>query len=54
MTRLLFDAEYQETYEYHGNTTIEFTRRQAGRTIAREWIEFDSVEEAADFFNSNC
>jgi hypothetical protein len=33
---------------------IERTRKQAGRTVTREWILFDSVEEAMEFFNNNC
>ncbi len=42
--------DYQETFEYHGNTAIEHTRRQDGR-IEREWILFDSAEEAVAFFH---
>jgi hypothetical protein len=52
MTRHQFSPEYQEIYEYHGNTAIEYTRCQGGRTILQEWILFDSVEEAIEFFNS--
>ncbi|MBW2574939.1 MAG: hypothetical protein JRC89_12185 [Deltaproteobacteria bacterium] len=54
MTRYAFYAHYQDCYEYHGNTTIERTRKEAGRTIKRDWILFDTVEEALEFFNSNC
>jgi hypothetical protein len=43
-------SDYQDSYEYHGNTTIEVIRRQDGITIDRDWILFDSVEEAQDFF----
>ena len=45
--------DYQECYEYHGNTAVELTRKQAGVTIKRDWILFDSVEEAQDFFYDN-
>jgi hypothetical protein len=54
MTRHQISPDYQETYEYHGNTTIEYTRARRGRTILREWILFDSVEEATEFFNETC
>ncbi len=53
MTRNEFYTNYQDRYEYHGSTTIERIRKQAGQTIKRDWILFDSVEEAQEFFNSN-
>lgn len=53
MTRQMLYPEYQESYEYHGNTAVEITRRHAGITIKRDWILFDSVEEAQDFFYEN-
>ena len=37
-----------------GNTTIELTRRQGEITLWRDWITFDTVEEAADYFNEHC
>lgn len=46
--------DYQDCYEYHGNTTIEITRKQNGITIKRDWILFDSIEEAQSFINDNC
>jgi hypothetical protein len=46
MTRYELYPEYQNCYEYHGNTSVEMTRKQAGITIKRDWILFDSVEEA--------
>jgi hypothetical protein len=54
MTGYELYSEYQDVYEYHGNTTIEITRRQNGCTIKRDWILFNSVEEAQAFFNDNC
>jgi len=54
MTRYSFYAHFQDCYEYHGNTMIERIRKEAGRTIKRDWILFDSVEEALEFFNNNC
>ena len=43
----------QEMYEYHGNTAIERTRKINGR-IRRDWLFFDSAEEAEEFFNEHC
>jgi hypothetical protein len=46
--------ELRDCYEYHGNTVIEHIRRLAGETIWRDWILFDTVEEAAEYFNAAC
>jgi len=54
MTRTNSYSDYYDCYEYHGSTTIEMTRRQNGTTIWRDWIIFDSVEEATEYFNDNC
>jgi hypothetical protein len=54
MTRYSFYAHYQDYYEYHGNTMIERIRKEAGRMVKRDWILFDTVEEAQEFFNNNC
>ena len=53
MTGHIASPDYQETFEYHGNTAIERTRWQDGN-VEREWILFDSAEEAVDFFNEVC
>lgn len=47
-------ARYHDYFEYFGNTEIERIRQRAGRTLRRDWIIFDSVEDAMDFFNSKC
>jgi len=52
MTRLDWLSDFQNSYEYHGNTTIEVIKKQNGITIERDWLLFDSVEEAQDFFNA--
>ncbi len=44
--------DHQNCYEYHGNTSVEITRKQDGVTTKRDWILFDSVEEAQNFFYS--
>lgn len=53
MTRYALDPDYQDFFEYHGNTTIVRIRQKAGRIIQRDWIMFDSVEETLEFFNNN-
>ncbi len=53
MTRHELYPDYHECYEYHGNTSVEITRKQAGVTIKRDWILFDSVEDAQEFFHDN-
>lgn len=54
MTRQERYDDVWDRFEYHGSTAIEHTRRFFGKTIKREWILFDSVEEAARFFNDRC
>lgn len=54
MTKDISYPDYYDSYEYHGNTTIELTRRHAGEIIWRDWIIFDTVEEAAEYFNDAC
>ena len=46
--------DYQDYYEYHGNTAVEITRKLGSRTIKRDWILFDSAKDAQNFFNDNC
>jgi len=54
MTRLVYHPFFQDRFEYHGNTGVEWVRKQGAKTIKRRWIMFDSVEEAQAFFNSEC
>ena len=54
MTKEISHPDYYDCYEYHGNTTIEQTRKQDGAIIWRDWILFDSVEEATEYFNDAC
>ena len=51
MTGQEFHPYYEDCYEYHGNTVVEFIRKLSGTIIKRDWILFDSVDEAQDFFN---
>ncbi len=41
--------DYDEAYEYDGSTTIEVTRRHFGRVVWKDWLLFDSVEEARNY-----
>jgi hypothetical protein len=52
MARYKIRSSSQECLEYHGNTAIERIRRRNG-IIRRDWLFFDSVEEAADYFNDH-
>jgi hypothetical protein len=54
MTKHIFIQYHHEYFEYHGNTTVERIRKGTGNTISRDWIIFDSVEEAQDYFHNNC
>ena len=54
MTKHIFSPDYHDCYEYHGSTTIELTRKQGEITVWRDWITFDTVEEAALYFNEQC
>ena len=45
---------HQEVFEYHGNTEIERIRKQGENVIQRDWIIFDTVEAAIDYFSDNC
>jgi hypothetical protein len=53
MARYTIRSSSQECLEYHGNTAIERICRRNG-IIRRDWLFFDSVEEAADYFNDHC
>jgi hypothetical protein len=54
MTRRISHREYQEVFEYHGNTCIERVCYHDSGSIRREWLLFDTVEEAAEVFNECC
>jgi hypothetical protein len=53
MTYRIDYPDYQEAFEYHGNTAIEHTCMQDG-AVQRDWILFDSIEEAATYFHEQC
>ena len=47
-------ADYHDFYEYFGNTEIERIRKQGDKTIRHDWLMFDSVDEAMEYFNDKC
>lgn len=51
MTREIENESYEDRFEYHGGTLIEHLRTRAGKILWREWLEFESVEEADEAFN---
>ena len=54
MTRQIEGSDYQEIFEYHGNTAIERVRYHDSGRMLRDWLLFDTVEEAAEAFNECC
>ena len=54
MTRYIPYPDYLERIEYHGNTEVERIRTRSGALVSREWLLFNSVEEAECFFNDDC
>jgi hypothetical protein len=47
-------TDYQDHFEYFGNTEIERIRMQGEKVIKHDWIMFDTVDEAMEFFNDRC
>ncbi len=43
----------QEYFEYHGSTIVERIQFVNGVMPQRDWLLFDTVEEAADYYNEN-
>jgi triphosphoribosyl-dephospho-CoA synthetase len=54
MTRLTTYPTHDDVYEYFGGTTIQWTRRKADETVWQDWLLFDSIEAALEFFNEFC
>jgi hypothetical protein len=47
-------TDYQDQFEYFGNTEIERIRKHGDKTIRHDWLNFNSVDEAMEYFNDNC
>lgn len=43
----------REYFEYHGSTIVERIQVVNGTVPHRDWLLFDTVAEAADFYNEN-
>lgn len=54
MTRLAIYPTYDDLFEYDGGTAIRQTRKKANDTVWQNWLQFDSVEAAMEFFNDSC
>ena len=50
MTKSEHFTEYQDRFEYNGGTMIEHIRSQNNRILRHDWILFDSIEEAREYF----
>ena len=48
------NTDYHDQFEYFENTEIKRIRMRGERVIKHDWIYFDSVDEAMDFFNDRC
>jgi hypothetical protein len=47
-------TDYQDHFEYFGNTEIERIRKKGEKTIRHDWIIFDTVDEAMEFCIDRC
>ena len=54
MTKLEVYPSFLDYFEYDGGTTIRLTRKQFGQTILQDWLMFDTVEAALEYFNDSC
>jgi len=54
MSKQILNKTYFEYFEYHGSTAIEWIKKRGKRIVGREWLLFDSVEEAREFFSDYC
>ena len=45
---------HHDFFEYYGNTEIVRIRKQNNTIIREDWLSFDSVEEAMEYFNTEC
>jgi len=54
MRKFEFYPAYSDVFEYIGNTEILRIRKQYGTTIRKDWLVFNSQDEAMDYFNTKC
>ena len=43
----------RDVLEYHGNTTVQRTRLVENAVVWRDWILFDTVREAQEFYHDH-
>ncbi len=53
MTRKTDYTDFQEIFKYYGHTEVERIVTRFGSTVRRDWLLFDTIEEANRFFNEN-
>ncbi len=54
MRKYELTTDYHDHFEYFGSTEIERIRMQGEKVIKHDWINFDTVVEAMEFFNDCC
>jgi hypothetical protein len=47
-------SNYSDAFEYYGNNEILRVRKQYGMIVRRDWLVFNSTEEAMEHFNTKC
>ena len=47
-------SDFNDMFEYMGNTEIKRIRRKGQKIIRQDWIVFNSPHEAMDHFNDKC
>jgi hypothetical protein len=45
---------YHDRFEYWGTTEIKRIRIRGAKAIRRDWIIFDTDDEALEYFNEKC
>jgi hypothetical protein len=51
MTKQSIYPNYDDHFEYDGGTTIRQTRKKADETVWQNWLLFDTIEAALEYFN---
>jgi len=46
--------KYSDAFEYYGNNEILRIREQYGIIVRKDWLVFNSPEEAMEYFNTKC
>ncbi|MEJ2477632.1 MAG: hypothetical protein P8Y40_09070 [Desulfobacterales bacterium] len=54
MTKQSIYPNYDDHFEYDGGTAIRQTRKKADETVWQNWLLFDTIEAALEYFNDCC